>query len=567
MLRIPDEKIRELLLKEGVITETLWREIINEAQRKEQSATEVLIARNIITTDYFYNLMAGFFVVDRANINLQRFDEKVFYLLPEEIARKRRAVIFGHDPEGTLFVAMEDPGDLETADFLGRYLKTKIKIFLASEDDLNKAFTFYGRKSAEEFKKTIEENIAVSLRSKAQGIEKAAVEVPIVAIVDNLIAYAIASRASDIHIESLEQEIMVRNRIDGVLHEVIRIPKEVHPAVIARIKLLATLKLDEHSRPQDGRFRHKVGKDLMDMRVAIMPTFYGEKVEMRLLASTERPLSLEELGMLEDMAAVVQENIKKTYGMLLISGPTGSGKTTTLYSILSILNRPEVNIVTVEDPIEYDMKYINQTQINPQAGITFASGLRALVRQDPNIIMVGEIRDDETAEIAVQSALTGHLVLSSVHTNDASTSIPRLIDMKVVPFLVAAVLNLVVAQRLVRRICLSCIVSYEPPPGLLETIKKQLTELDSAIKLPNLLYKGKGCSSCGDSGYRGRLGIFESLNISEEIRKIIVSPNFSLDALRIQSKKEGMITMFEDGLRKARRGMTTIDEVLRVIRE
>jgi len=333
--------------------------------------------------------------------------------------------------------------------------------------------------------------------------------------------------------------------------------------------LLASLKLDEHIKPQDGRFRHTVGKDVMDVRVAVMPTFYGEKVEMRLLSATGRPLSLEELGFLEDHATVVRENAKKTYGMMLVTGPTGSGKTTTLYSVLNILNRPEVNIVTIEDPIEYNMKYINQTQINPAAGISFSSGLREIVRQDPNIIMVGEIRDQETAQISVQAALTGHLVLSSLHTNDAPTAIPRLIDLGLPPFLVAAVLNLIEAQRLVRRICNDCIISYKPDPSIANAINRQLSDLNIDIKfnMPSQLYKGAGCLACGNTGYKGRLGIFEILNVTEDIRKIIVDPDFTLNGLRAAARKAGMTTMFEDGLKKVERGLTTIEEVLRVIRE
>ena len=290
---------------------------------------------------------------------------------------------------------------------------------------------------------------------------------------------------------------------------------------------------------------------------------------MRLLTSAQKPLSLRELGMLEDMERVVKENITKAYGMILITGPTGSGKTTTLYSILNILNRPEVNIVTIEDPIEYDMKFINQTQINTVAGVTFANGLRAILRQDPNIIMVGEIRDEETAEIAVHSALTGHLLLSSLHTNDAPTAIPRLVDMKIAPFLAAAVLNVILAQRLVRKICLDCIESFPPSSDLVELIKRQVKELNLSVdfKPPKVFYRGRGCLNCGNTGYSGRLGIYEVLNIDEDVRKEIVSPNFSLDGLIAIAKKKGMITMFEDGLRKAGLGTTTIEEVLRVIRE
>jgi type II secretory ATPase GspE/PulE/Tfp pilus assembly ATPase PilB-like protein len=335
------------------------------------------------------------------------------------------------------------------------------------------------------------------------------------------------------------------------------------------VKLLSSLKIDEHRKPQDGRFRHKVGPDLIDVRVSVIPIFYGEKVEMRLLPSTQRPLSLTELGFLDDARKIIEENIKKSYGMVLICGPTGSGKTTTLYSILNILNRPEVNIVTIEDPIEYDMKYINQTQINPVAGITFATGLRSILRQDPNIIMVGEIRDEETAEIAVHSALTGHLLLSSLHTNDAATVVPRLIDMKIEPFLVAAVLNVIASQRLVRKICIDCIESYTPDPSIIQSLEKELKGInpDSKVKIPKFLYRGKGCPSCNGTGYRERVGIFEVLEIDDEIRKAIVSSQFSLDELNALAKKKGMATMFEDGIRKTATGVTTIEEVLRVIRE
>ena len=329
---------------------------------------------------------------------------------------------------------MEDPSDLETIEFLKRHLKAAIKPFLATSKDLERGYALYGRRLTEDFKKIIEDSIRASLRSRAGSIEGAAKELPIVEIVDNILSYAVSLRASDIHVEILEETILIRYRIDGILKEIIRIPKEVHPAIIARLKLLAGLKIDEHLKPQDGRFRHNAAGNLIDVRVSIIPVSHGEKVEMRLLPSSQKPLSLEELGMLEDTLKIVKENLKKTYGMVLVCGPTGSGKSTTLYSVLNILNRPEVNIVTIEDPIEYDMKYINQTQINPASGLTFSSGLRAFLRQDPNVILVGEIRDEETAEISAHAALTGHLLLSTLHTNDASTAVPRLIDMKIVPF-------------------------------------------------------------------------------------------------------------------------------------
>ena len=568
MLQIPSSVLKELLIKEGLIRPEVFDELAVEAERLGQNMADILISKNIITQPYFMNLISRYFKVSLVDLSGRGIDEAILKMLPEEVARQKRVIVFGRDPDNWIAAAMEDPNNLETVEFLERYLQAKVRPYLASEADLKKGFALYGRRMSEEFKRIIETNIAASLRFREKG-EQAATEIPIVAIVDNLIGYAFFLRASDIHLEIFEDSILVRYRIDGVLSEIVKIPKAIHPALAARIKLLAGLKIDEHYKPQDGRFRHRIGSDLVDIRVAIIPTYYGEKVEMRLLPAAQRPLSLEELGMFEDLAKVVTENIKKTYGMVLVTGPTGSGKTTTLYSILGILNRPEVNIVTIEDPIEYDIKYINQTQINPVAGITFANGLRAILRQDPNIIMVGEIRDAETAAISVQSALTGHLVLSSLHTNDAATAIPRLLDMKIPSFLAAAVLNVVIAQRLVRRICQSCIYSLEPSQDLIEALRSQMREFGSEEKFspPKMIYAGRGCPACGSSGYQGRVGIFEVLNISENIRKIIISPNFSLDWLKKQAAAEGMISIFEDGLRKVKLGIITVEELLRVIRE
>ena len=571
MLKISDDKLKELLLKKGLLTAVDFDSLSAEAARQGQSIADILIFRNLISLEDYYKLLADYFGVEPANLAKRRIDEEILRLLPEDLARQKRSIVFGREPDGALDVAMEDPSDLATIDFLTRYLKTRLNPFLASPDDLNQGFVYYGRRLTQDFKKIIEENIQASIKARVHGKEEkeAALELPIVAIVDNLLSYAMASRASDIHIEIMEEGILVRYRIDGVLHEILRIPKEVHPSIIARLKLLANLKLDEHARSQDGRFRHKVGSDLMDVRVAVMPTFYGEKVELRLLSSAQRVPSLNELGVSEDTKEILLKNIKKTYGMVLICGPTGAGKTTTLYSLLNILNRPEVNIATIEDPIEYDIKYVNQTQINPQAGITFSAGLRSLLRQDPNIILVGEIRDEDTADISVQAALTGHLVISSLHTNDAATAVPRLIDMKIPPFLVAAVLNSISAQRLVRRLCQDCRQSWQPDGATLKNIQKQLEELkiESRFKPPKTLYKAQGCDSCNHTGYKGRLAILEIIDVTEEVRKAIVRPDFTLDFLKEAIRQQNFITMFEDGLRKAEQGLTTLEEILRVIGE
>jgi type IV pilus assembly protein PilB len=567
-MTIPNEKLKETLINEGLINAEDFDKIVSESQRMGYAVTDTLISRGIISKDYLNELLAGYFGVRRASLSAKTIDDKLINILPQELSREKRSVVFKKEDDGSFGVAMEDPSDLETIEFLKRYLKRDITPYLASPEDLNEGLSVYSRGGVENYQWIIEENIAASLKSGI-GAEKAAEDLPIVAVVDNLIAYAASLRASDIHLEVLEDSLLVRYRIDGILREIMRLPKEAHAAIAARIKLLAGLKLDEHSRPQDGRFRQRMDQDYIDIRVSVIPTFYGEKVEMRLLSATQRPLSFEELGMLEDTVKIVEENIKKTYGMILICGPTGSGKTTTLYSILNTLNRPEVNIVTIEDPIEYNIKYVNQTQINPAAGITFAGGLKSILRQDPNIILVGEIRDPETAEISVNAALTGHLLLSTIHTNDAPTAIPRLLDMKVPSFLVAAVLNLALAQRLVGKICPDCIESYEPNEYILELIRKQLEDLglEKGQRLPKVLYRGSGCASCGHTGLKGRIGIYEALNFDDETRHYVVSSEFSLDGLRDLAKKRGMVTMFEDGLRKAKQGMTTIEEILRVIRE
>jgi type IV pilus assembly protein PilB len=570
MLSFPPQKLKELLVGQGLVSAEQFDSAFQESIRMSQEIGDVLASKGYITYEYLYSIFAQFLGVEQANLSSRGIDRNVIYIIDEKFSRERRVIAFSQDADGTVNVAMEDPTDLPTVEFLEKKLKRKVRPFLATPDDLSRGFSLYGRALTEDFKRLIEESVKKSIEQKISSAEEkeAATQIPIVDLVNNTLSYAASLNASDIHMEILEDLILVRFRVDGILHEIMRIPKEVHSAIIARIKLLAALKVDEHQKPQDGRFRYSAGPTVLDIRVSIIPTLYGEKIVMRLLPSTQRPLSLAELGMLEDTAKIVEDNIKKSYGMLLVTGPTGSGKTTTLYAILNMLNKSEVNIVTVEDPIEYNIKYINQIQINPLAGITFASGLRSILRQDPNIIMVGEIRDEETAEIAVNAALTGHLLLSSLHTNDAPTAIPRIVDMKIPPFLVAAVVNLVIAQRLVRKICNDCIESYTPAPEAINSLVSQMKELKlPEAQMPRVLYRGKGCRVCGGTGYRGRMGIYEAFEVTEDIRKVILDPSFSLDMLLMVARKQGMITMFEDGMRKASLGMTTLEEVLRVIRE
>jgi len=571
MISLPLSKLKEILIKGDVATEETINGLYEEAERRKQNVIDLIVSEGLVREERFYDLLAESLSVQRVNLGAIKIDENVLRLISQDVAERRRVILFKKESDGSLDAAMEDPTDLVTIDFLKLRLKTEIHPYLATDDDLNRGFVLYQKQLTFDFKKVIEDSIKASLSSKTkENLKEAALDVPIVAIVDNLLGYGVSSRASDIHFEVLDDAVLVRYRIDGILHEIIRMPKEVHQAVVARIKLLSTLRVDEHTHPQDGRFRHKINDQIVDIRVSIIPTYYGEKVEMRLLSASQKPLSFSELGMFDDTIKSLEEAFTKSYGMVLICGPTGAGKTTTLYSILNTLNRPGVNIVTIEDPIEYDIRYVNQMQVNATTGITFSSGLRAILRQDPNIIMVGEIRDDETANIAIQSALTGHLVLSSLHTNDASSAIPRLVDMGVLPFLASSVLNAVSSQRLARKTHMNCVESYAPPVELMVNVQKQAQEMNidpQKMKIPKILYKGRGCPACNGTGYLGRVGVFEVLKITEAIRALIMSPSFSLDNLKKKAREEGMLTMFEDGMKKVELGMTTIDEVFRVIRE
>ena len=403
------------------------------------------------------------------------------------------------------------------------------------------------------------------------SIDKSAIEkeingpvdkISIIKLVDLLIEYAYQARASDIHIDPGEDKVKIRLRIDGVMQTVFAIDKSIQEEIISRIKVLSDLRIDEHQAPQDGRFKFKLKDNFIALRVSILPAFFGENVVLRILPESARPLSFEELGVTGHNLELVKTNIRKPHGMILVTGPTGSGKTTTLYSILNILNTTEVKICTIEDPVEYGITRVNQIQINPAAGLTFGAGLRSLLRHDPDIVMVGEIRDQETAEMAIHSALTGHLVLSTLHTNDAAGAIPRFLDMGAEGFLVASTVNLVIAQRLVRKICHACIGEYKPSAEVLAYLAK----FTDAKELSQTFYRGKGCSECGNRGYKGRVGIYEALEINDEIRKLVIE-RVSAEEIKAAAIKNGMVPLIRDGINKASGGITTIEEALRVMRE
>ena len=569
-LHIPEETIEELVLASGLIGKRELAQARANADRLGQPLLDALFARDVVTEEYFTELLGPRIHVPIVNLEQRALEGKVVERIPEAYAKANNVVLFDLDEQGGMGkIAMLDPLDYDTIEFLRAKLGVWLEPHLTFPESLRFGFKHYKKEIGEDFNKIISQNVKELLATSGKtDITKLAEAVPIVTILDSVIEHAVALNASDIHFEQLEKTVLVRFRIDGILQEMLSLHASIAPVLVARVKVLANLKIDEHRAPQDGRFRHGEEDDPIDVRVSVMPTMRGEKVEMRLLRSISRSMSLAELGLMADSGRLVEEEISKPHGMVLVTGPTGHGKTTTLYAMIQMLNTPEVNIVTIEDPIEYEMERVNQTQVNARAGITFATGLRSMLRQNPDIVMVGEIRDEETADIAVHAALTGHLVLSTLHTNNAPTALPRLIDMGAEPFLLVSTVNVVIAQRLVRRNCSTCIAAVPVTEEQKRLMEAQRTLLDEAhVKsLPKTIYHGQGCDVCGHSGFRGQIGIFEVMRITEGVRTL-VQRRASASEIRTQAIKDGMVTMFEDGLRKVQQGTTTIDEILRVVRE
>lgn len=570
-LHLSEDKLKSLLTESGVIDDSTYESAVKESD-VDNPVTNVLINRGDVPEHYFAELLAKYTNIPIIELPGVAIPKDTLNLVPENYAQSKQLVVFDYQPGEYAKVAMVDPLDYEAIEFLQAKLGVWIDVYLTTKSGLQGALKQYKEVISTEFTEAIRENVEKSMSVTGEAdLAKMAEAVSIVAILKSIIEYAVTLNASDIHFEPFAKNLVIRFRIDGVLREVFDLPKQVEPNLVARIKILANLQIDEHRMPQDGRFKFDISdKESIDIRVSIIPVLYGEKAEMRLLRSTARPTSLEEIGFSKAAEIIVLEEIKKPNGMFLVTGPTGSGKTTTLYVILDKLNTPKVNITTVEDPIEYEIEGINQVQVNTKAGVTFATGLRSILRQDPNVIMIGEIRDGETASIAVQSALTGHLVLSSLHTNDAPAAIPRLIDMEVEPFLLSSTVNLVVAQRLVRRICLSCIESYETTPEVEKLVGAQLAlmsgDKETSVEIPKTMYRGKGCNICSDSGFSGQIAVFELFRVTDKIREMILK-SASSSELRAAAIAGGMTTIFEDGLDKVKRGVTTIEEVLRVIQE
>lgn len=558
-MKLPKETFKEIVIKSRYVPEKEFEDAAKSAADLGKDIADVLVFRGLITEQALGKLISDHLKVPFADIKRQVVPDEVLALISEKMARAYRMVPFEKEG-GKLKIAIENPNDFEALEFAKRQTGLQIVPLYASKNDINKALGQYKRNIKADFDKVIAEN--VKRASPEDDLAKAAEKLPIIKILDTILGYAVAERASDIHIESQAEEVIIRYRVDGVLRDIIKLPRGIEIALVARIKILSNLKIDEHRIPQDGRHKISIDEDVIALRVSIIPGFYGENVVMRLLKETDRPLSLEELGLTGSGLEVVRSNITKPHGMILVTGPTGSGKTTTLYSLLNILNTIEVKICTIEDPIEYGISRVNQIQVNPKTGLSFATGLRSLLRHDPDMIMVGEIRDQETAEIAVHAALTGHLVLTTLHTNTASGAIPRFLDMGVEGFLLASTINAIIAQRLVRRICSSCISKYSPKPEVLKRLSKDL-----GVELKDQkFYRGKGCKECNFKGYIGRIAIYEVMPVTEAVREMVDKKSTS-DELEKQAISDGMVTLLEDGLNKVSSGLTTIEEALRAVRE
>lgn len=660
-MKLKSDELKQLLVDNNVATREKLDEIAKLADQSKESFLDVLYQKKVINEAEFAKLYSKNIGTEFVEIGALTIPKELLDKLPERVAKRYQAIVFGENA-GHLKVAMTDPDDVEAVQSIQKQCGYDIEIYLATPADIGGALEQYKEGLSSEINKAIqetEEEVSIDKEeleagTSADKVESIISEAPIARAVNILIEYAIKSRASDIHIEPRENYVQVRYRIDGILHDTMTLPKALMSSIISRIKILSSLRIDEHRIPQDGRIKINMAGTSISLRVSTLPVMDGEKIVMRLLDESSKALTLEELGYKGQALITIERALKKPHGMLLVTGPTGSGKSTTLYSVLSALNTIGVNISTVEDPVEYRIQGVNQTQVNSKVGMTFSSGLRSLLRQDPDIIMVGEIRDSETAEIAVHAALTGHVVLSTLHTNDAAGCLPRLLDMEIEPFLISSTVNAVVGQRLVRKLCPSCVEAYTPDEKIIEEIiedfglrkefltsgkaavaaKEASAEVESPVTTGALgerkieipadadlskksildkiaadpecvdrsakeaeeialrnqifltedekdkktsksnkpetlkltLYRSTGCNKCDNTGYLGRMGIYEVLEVDEEIGKLIVARASTENIQRI-AIKNGMITMQQDGFLKALEGITTVEEVLRVTRE
>ena len=580
-MHVDSSQLKSFLEDSDFIDNQKLEEAFAEAQKKNVYLGSLLLENKLISELDLKKMHAYILGIPFVDLENKEIPKNILQIISESIAKKNNVIVFKKDGN-KLQVAMLDPSDIQVIDYLKKKTGFEIVPCLTTEKSIKETLKQYKKSLQAEFGEIINEEPDQDADKKE--LKKIAEDLPIIKIVDTLLEHAILQSASDIHIEPDEKEVRVRYRVDGILHDAMNLPKQVMHGIVARIKVLSNLKLDEHRIPQDGRFKIKVDDKKISFRVSIIPVFGGEKIVMRVLDDSAKGVTLEKLGLLSDSLERVKRAIEQPNGIFLVTGPTGSGKTTTLYTILGILNKPEVNISTIEDPIEYQISRINQTQVKSKVGMTFAAGLRSLLRQDPDIIMVGEIRDNETMQISLNAAMTGHLVLSTLHTNSSAAAIPRMFDMDAEPFLVASTVNTVVAQRLVRKVCSDCKEPYKLNKKEADELKKRI-DFDFILKSINKnkedlveevanfknledinFFRGKGCKTCNSEGYKGRMGIYEVLEISEGIKKMI-SENVIASEIEKKAIEEGMNTMIVDGFVKAVNGETSLEEILRVTKE
>ncbi len=567
MTKFITEKLLDFLIDKGIITDKDKQRLLRIISEKGLDLQEILIKENILSEDKLLEILSD--LINVPYVKLSDFDipNEILNLVPLEVAKNNKMIPFARELN-TLKVGMVNPLDVhavEALDFLAKQLGLETEVFLILEKDFQEALNLYhslGQEIANVLKDTQKDSNVLNdnaFELTDENIKTA----PVSKVVSVILRHAVEIGASDVHIEPNNEKTQIRYRIDGVLHTSLVLPLYMLNPIISRIKVLAHLKLDETRIPQDGRIKINIDNHKIDLRVSTLPLLEAEKVSMRVLDSSKKILDIRDLGFLPEMCDKIEQNLRKPYGLILVTGPTGSGKTTTLYSLINKVNSPEVNIVTLEDPIEYEISGVNQSQINPGVDYTFANGLRSILRQDPDIIMVGEIRDIETAEMAIHAGLTGHLLFSTLHTNNAIGAIPRLIDMKVEPFLLASSLNAIIAQRLVRKICEDCKVEYIPDQEILSQIQQSLNGFYKFDYGNIRLYKGKGCKQCGHLGYKGRIAIGEILEVDEDLRNEM-NKEINAQILVEHAKRQKMLTMQQDGFIKCLKGITTFDEVIRV---
>ena len=555
------KQLGDILLEEGLVTEGQLMAALDEQVSRGESLGRVLVEIGMLTESQLVQALARQVGMDFVELNDYPVDRAAVVLLPGSLCRRYTVLPVGF-ADGALVLAMANPGNVLAVDDARVVTGMQVRPIVATHDDLMSAIDRYCRADEEiddlasSFEAAVEQP-EIDLSKIGEYVED---DAPIVRFVNILVTQAIQDRASDIHIEPAETDLRVRYRIDGVLHEMQRSPKQIQSGVISRLKIMSDIDIAERRKPQDGRMSVVHNGRKIDLRVATLPTVWGEKVVMRILDNSTASLDLRELSFLEDNFEVYHESYTKPYGMILVTGPTGSGKSTTLYATLNAVSKPEINVITVEDPVEYRLAGINQVQVNPKAGLTFASALRSILRSDPDVVLIGEIRDHETAQIAIEAALTGHLVLSTLHTNDAPSAITRLIEMGIEPFLVGSALDCVVAQRLARRLCSKCKEAYQPSE--VEMIAARFP-WSPGEEIPTL-YRPTGCSACSRTGYKGRMAVHEVMRVSEEIERLAVS-HASAAEIANTAHQEGMISLRDDGWTKVLLGDTSVEEILRVV--